>query len=303
MSRKSTRRHGSAEPPPLRVTLGTGQPKLRSMCAGRVPATCSSTSISTARPDGDRVDAVELDGEGVRLVGRGAHHLQRLRAALDQRPRGDHLADVEPGPELPAQRAERRVRDAGHRREHDGGVDRERAELQRRQRRHPLERAGHATQSRWRRRPLPPSVPDPHRNGRRRRTIRAGGPPPTGPPGGGAEVKRRVALSALVLVAASFAGLHRSQPRADGSPDRGAPQRDRRPSRRLGHGRRPRGARDRRRPHRRRGVLRHHRRRVPQRVLGDEERGVDADRHRGRRGPAAARRPAGASCSRPTPER
>ena len=50
MSRNSTRRQGSAEPPPLRVTLGTGQPKLRSMCAGRVPATCSSTSISTARP-------------------------------------------------------------------------------------------------------------------------------------------------------------------------------------------------------------------------------------------------------------
>ena len=46
----STRRQGSAEPPPLRVTLGTGQPKFRSMCAGRVPATPSSTSISTARP-------------------------------------------------------------------------------------------------------------------------------------------------------------------------------------------------------------------------------------------------------------
>ena len=44
------RRHGSAEPPPLRVTLGTGQPKFRSTCAGRVPATPSSTSISTARP-------------------------------------------------------------------------------------------------------------------------------------------------------------------------------------------------------------------------------------------------------------
>ena len=50
MRRKSRRRHGSADPPPLRVTLGTGQPKFRSMWAGRVPATPSSTSISTARP-------------------------------------------------------------------------------------------------------------------------------------------------------------------------------------------------------------------------------------------------------------
>ncbi len=50
MSANSRRRHGSADPPPLRVTLGTGQPKLRSTCAGRVPATHSSTSISTARP-------------------------------------------------------------------------------------------------------------------------------------------------------------------------------------------------------------------------------------------------------------
>ena len=38
--------HGSAEPPPLRVTLGTGQPKLRSMWSAR----SSSTSIRTACP-------------------------------------------------------------------------------------------------------------------------------------------------------------------------------------------------------------------------------------------------------------
>ena len=38
--------HGRAEPPPLRVTLGTGQPKLRSMWSAR----SSSTSIRTAWP-------------------------------------------------------------------------------------------------------------------------------------------------------------------------------------------------------------------------------------------------------------
>ena len=36
--------HGRAEPPPLRVTLGTGQPKLRSMWSAR----SSSTSMRTA---------------------------------------------------------------------------------------------------------------------------------------------------------------------------------------------------------------------------------------------------------------
>ena len=38
--------HGRAEPPPRRVTLGTGQPKLRSMWSAR----SSSTSIRTAWP-------------------------------------------------------------------------------------------------------------------------------------------------------------------------------------------------------------------------------------------------------------
>ena len=38
--------HGSAAPPPLRVTLGTGQPKLRSMWSVR----SSVASIRTARP-------------------------------------------------------------------------------------------------------------------------------------------------------------------------------------------------------------------------------------------------------------
>ena len=41
---KSRRRHGSAEPPPLRVTFGTGQPKFRSMWSARF----SSTMLRTA---------------------------------------------------------------------------------------------------------------------------------------------------------------------------------------------------------------------------------------------------------------
>ena len=38
--------HGSAAPPPLRVTFGTGQPKLRSTW----PTPCSAHRISTALP-------------------------------------------------------------------------------------------------------------------------------------------------------------------------------------------------------------------------------------------------------------
>lgn len=46
MERSRFRLYGSAEPPPLRVTLGTGQPKLRSMWSAR----SSSTIIRTAAP-------------------------------------------------------------------------------------------------------------------------------------------------------------------------------------------------------------------------------------------------------------
>ena len=64
--------------------------------------------------DGLRVDAVELDRpRRLGLVVRDEPH--RLGRALDERARGDHLADVEPGAELAAQPAERRVRDARHR--------------------------------------------------------------------------------------------------------------------------------------------------------------------------------------------
>ena len=44
ISRKRSSFHGSAEPPPLRVTFGTGQPKLRSTWSAR----SSSRSIVTA---------------------------------------------------------------------------------------------------------------------------------------------------------------------------------------------------------------------------------------------------------------
>ena len=46
MARKSPVFHGRAAPPPLRVTLGTGQPKLRSMWSAR----SSETSIRAASP-------------------------------------------------------------------------------------------------------------------------------------------------------------------------------------------------------------------------------------------------------------
>jgi len=46
MPRNSSVFHGRAEPPPLRVTLGTGQPKLRSMWSARP----SLARMRAARP-------------------------------------------------------------------------------------------------------------------------------------------------------------------------------------------------------------------------------------------------------------
>ena len=40
-ARNRSRFHGSADPPPLRVTFGTGQPKLRSMWSARSSVTSS----------------------------------------------------------------------------------------------------------------------------------------------------------------------------------------------------------------------------------------------------------------------
>ena len=73
--RNRSRFHGSAAPPPLRVTLGTGQPKLRSMWSAR-----SSVDEHPDRgADGGRVDAVELERARVLLAGRAAIEPHRLR--------------------------------------------------------------------------------------------------------------------------------------------------------------------------------------------------------------------------------
>jgi hypothetical protein len=82
------------------------------------------------RADRDRVDAVQLHAARG-LVGVVPDQPHRLRRALDQRPGGDHLADVHARAELPAQPAERLVGDPGHRRQHHRGVDDVRPDPQR----------------------------------------------------------------------------------------------------------------------------------------------------------------------------
>ncbi len=47
MARSRFRLYGSAEPPPLRVTFGTGQPKLRSMWSARSSSTIMRTALPT----------------------------------------------------------------------------------------------------------------------------------------------------------------------------------------------------------------------------------------------------------------
>ena len=126
MAPSRRRFHGSAAPPPLRVTLGTGQPKLRSMWA----TSCSSHRIFAARAMyagstpyscTDRVVSPRVEDQ----------HREGRLVALDQAAAGDHLADIEAGALLAAERAERRVGDARHRRQHDRRVDVERAEPKR----------------------------------------------------------------------------------------------------------------------------------------------------------------------------
>ena len=77
--------------------------------------------------DEHRVDAVQLDAPDV-LVRAEPGLLERVGVVLDQRARADHLADVEPRAVAAAQRAEGDVGDAGHRREHHGRVDLDRAD-------------------------------------------------------------------------------------------------------------------------------------------------------------------------------
>ena len=80
--------------------------------------------------DVDRVGAVELDrADRLQLV--EDEHVLGVLVALDQPAAGDHLADVEAGALLGAQPAVGGVGDAGHRREHHGGVDVQRPEGQR----------------------------------------------------------------------------------------------------------------------------------------------------------------------------
>ena len=124
-ARKRSRFHGSAEPPPLRVTFGTGQPKLRSMWSAR----SSRDEQPGGGPRSGRVGAVELDRARV-LLGVVLDEPHRLGVALDEGPRRDHLADVErrvAAPalrrELAAQPAERPVGDPRHRREDDRRPD------------------------------------------------------------------------------------------------------------------------------------------------------------------------------------
>ena len=68
-----------------------------------------------------RVDAGQLDApDGLVLAERG--HADGLGVAFDQRPGGDHLADVEPGAIAAAQRAKGAVGHPGHGGQHDGQV-------------------------------------------------------------------------------------------------------------------------------------------------------------------------------------
>ena len=83
-------------------------------------ARSSSTTMRDGSADDRRVDAVQLQRARATRPGSNRIMLYGLRVSGDQRPRGDHLADVEPGAELAAQPPERRVGDARHRREHDG---------------------------------------------------------------------------------------------------------------------------------------------------------------------------------------
>jgi len=79
--------------------------------------------------DGVRIDAVELDRpRGLGLVMADQPH--RRLVALDQRPRRDHLAHIEPRTVLAAEATERGVGDARHGCEHDRHVESDRADVE-----------------------------------------------------------------------------------------------------------------------------------------------------------------------------
>ncbi len=79
----------------------------------------------------DLVGPVPIDLDGPRgLVDAARRQEQRPRVAFQEAARVDHLGDVDAGPEPPADRPERVVRHAGHRRQHDRRPGLERTELQ-----------------------------------------------------------------------------------------------------------------------------------------------------------------------------
>ena len=112
---------GIAAPPPRRVTLRTGTAEVQVEVIDQALADQPAHRLARVV----LVDRVEL--EAARLLARvEAREAQRLRVALDERARGDHLGDVQAGAEAAAQRAERRIGDARHRRQHHGRLERER---------------------------------------------------------------------------------------------------------------------------------------------------------------------------------
>ena len=113
-ARSSAGRAGTAAPPPLRVTLAAGQPKLRSMWSTR-----PGVAHAGDRPAHHlRVRAVDLQAARV-LVGIERDHPLGLGVAVHEGGRHHHLVDVdEPRTEAPAEGAERRVGHARHRRQH-----------------------------------------------------------------------------------------------------------------------------------------------------------------------------------------
>ena len=78
----------------------------------------------------DRVGAIELERSG-RFVGSERGQLPTFLAPFEQTAGVHHFAHVEPGPVAAAQATEGAIGDTGHRREHDGRVDRQGADGER----------------------------------------------------------------------------------------------------------------------------------------------------------------------------
>ena len=125
MSRSSLGLSGMAAPPPLLVTLRTGQPKFMSRWSTRPSPTRSAHRLAHVA----RVDAVELQAAR-RLLRPEAREEERLAVALHERAGGDHLAHVEAGAVPAAERAEGRVRDPRHGARTTGGQTDERADAE-----------------------------------------------------------------------------------------------------------------------------------------------------------------------------